>query len=51
MNYQPDGSEEYLRKDVEDALKFLDGKKRLDMFQCARVDPNMYLSLMRCLVT
>lgn len=35
----PDASPEHLRKDVDRALKALDGKKKLDMFECARVDP------------
>jgi pyridoxine 4-dehydrogenase len=42
--WAPDASEEHLRKDVDRALEALDGKKKLDMFECARVDPNTYLS-------
>ena len=42
LNWQVDGSPEFLRQDVEAVLKILDGKKRLDMFECARVDPNTY---------
>jgi pyridoxine 4-dehydrogenase len=41
-NWQPDCSPEFLRQEVEKSLKYLDGKKRLDMFECARVDPNLY---------
>jgi pyridoxine 4-dehydrogenase len=41
-HYKPNGSAEFLRGDVDCALKALDGKKRLDMFECARVDPETY---------
>ena len=37
---QPDGSEEGVRRSVDNCLKVLDGKKKLDLFECARVDPN-----------
>jgi len=37
--FTPDGSPEFLREDVDRILKALDGKKKLDMFECARVDP------------
>jgi pyridoxine 4-dehydrogenase len=30
-----------LRKFVDDAIKILDGKKKIDIFGCARVDPNV----------
>lgn len=43
-NWIPNGTPAFLRADVEKALKYLDGKKKLDLFQCARVDPNTYLS-------
>jgi pyridoxine 4-dehydrogenase len=37
----PDGSEEFVRRSVEDCLKILPSSlKRIDIFQCARVDPN-----------
>ena len=36
----PDGSEEGVRRSVENVLKTLDGKKSVDMFECARVDPS-----------
>lgn len=40
--YSPNGSEEFLRKDVEKILKVLDGKKKLDLFEMGRVDKNTY---------
>jgi len=43
LNYTPDGSPEFLRQEVDGVLKYLDGKKKLDMFECARIDPKMYL--------
>jgi pyridoxine 4-dehydrogenase len=43
MNFRPDASPEFIRQDVEGTLKYLDGKKKLDMFQYARVDPNVYV--------
>src|SRR5579859_1100632 len=43
-NWTPDTSEEFLRRDVENVIKALGGKKKLDMFECARVDPKMYAS-------
>ena len=41
MKFQPQADPEFLRKDVEGVLQALDGKKKLDMFECARVDPNV----------
>ncbi|KKZ67248.1 pyridoxine 4-dehydrogenase [[Emmonsia] crescens] len=35
----PDGSEENLRRSVDECLRVLDGVKELDIFQCARLDP------------
>ena len=35
----PDGSEKNVRRSVDECLKQLDGKKFLDIFECARVDP------------
>lgn len=35
----PDGSEENIRRSVEDTLTALDGTKSIDIFECARVDP------------
>ena len=34
-----DGSEEGVRRSVDNCLKLLGGKKKLDIFECARVDP------------
>ncbi|MCJ1322101.1 Pyridoxine 4-dehydrogenase [Xylographa vitiligo] len=39
--HQPDGSEEGVRKSVDNCIKLLDGKKHLDIFECARVDPKV----------
>lgn len=36
-----DGSREGVRKSVDNVLRLLDGKKTLDIFECARVDPNV----------
>ncbi|MCJ1475886.1 Pyridoxine 4-dehydrogenase [Lambiella insularis] len=36
----PDGTEAGVRKSVDNCLNLLDGKKKLDLFECARVDPN-----------
>ncbi|KAF2657493.1 Aldo/keto reductase [Lophiostoma macrostomum CBS 122681] len=36
----PDGSRENVRRSIDECLKLLDGKKSLDLFECARVDPN-----------
>ena len=36
-----DGSAENVQKCVDYCLKMLDGKKTLDMWECARVDPNV----------
>ena len=36
----PDSSPEYLRQDVDNALQQLGGKGRIDMYECARRDPN-----------
>lgn len=35
-----DGSEKGVRRSVEECLRVLDGKKALDIFECARVDPD-----------
>ncbi|KAI1655963.1 Aldo/keto reductase [Daldinia decipiens] len=37
----PDGSPEGIRASVEEALKVLAGTKTIDVFECARVDPNV----------
>ncbi|KAJ5587724.1 uncharacterized protein N7459_003489 [Penicillium hispanicum] len=36
----PDGSEENIRRSVDNTLRLLDGKKKVDIFECARQDPN-----------
>ncbi|ODH44689.1 hypothetical protein ACO22_00846 [Paracoccidioides brasiliensis] len=36
---KPDGSEENLRRSVDDCLSILDGTKEIDIFECARLDP------------
>ena len=46
---KPDGKLPFLREDVDGILKALDGKKKLDMFECARQDPNTYLLTIICL--
>lgn len=38
---KPDGSAQNVRRSVEDCLKVIDGKKSIDIFECARVDPNV----------
>src|SRR5437016_1678097 len=39
VNMKPDGSPDGIRKSVENCLEILDGKKTIDVFGCARVDP------------
>lgn len=36
----PDGSKANIQRSIEECLRVLDGKKKLDIFECARVDPN-----------
>ena len=36
----PDGSEANIRRSVDECLRLLDGKKSIDIFQCARQDPH-----------
>lgn len=36
----PDGSEQNIRRSVDECLRVLDGKKKVDIFECARQDPN-----------
>lgn len=36
-----DGSEKGVRRSVDECIRVLDGKKSLDIFECARVDPNI----------
>ncbi|KAJ1568800.1 Pyridoxine 4-dehydrogenase [Cladochytrium tenue] len=35
----PDGSPEGVRRSINNILRILDGKKKIDIFECARVDP------------
>lgn len=35
----PDGSEENIRRSVDDCVRLLDGTKKIDIFECARQDP------------
>ena len=37
---RPDGSEEGVRRSVDACIDGLGGTKFLDLFECARVDPN-----------
>ena len=37
----PDGSEEGVRRSIDNCIRLLDGKKKLDIFECARVDPKI----------
>jgi pyridoxine 4-dehydrogenase len=36
---RPDGSQKNIKRSIDECLKVLDGKKSLDLFECARVDP------------
>jgi pyridoxine 4-dehydrogenase len=36
---KPDGSPENVRRSIDECLKVLAGTKKLDLFECARVDP------------
>lgn len=36
---EPDGSEENIRRSVDETLRVLDGKKKVDIFEVARQDP------------
>lgn len=36
----PDGSEANIQRSVDECLRVLDGKKDIDIFECARQDPN-----------
>jgi pyridoxine 4-dehydrogenase len=38
---KPDGSPENIKRSIDECLKVLDGKKFLDLFECARVDPQV----------
>ena len=48
----PDGGEENVRRSVDYCIEKLEGKKKLDIFECARVDPNTPIeTTMRVLAT
>ena len=36
----PDGSEENIRRSVDECLRVLGGTKKIDIFECARQDPS-----------
>lgn len=36
----PDGSEENIRRSVDECLRVLGGRKSIDIFECARQDPS-----------
>lgn len=38
---EPDGSEAGIQRSIEECLRVLDGKKHLDLFESARVDPKV----------
>jgi pyridoxine 4-dehydrogenase len=40
-NMVPDGTPEGVRRSMDNCLKLLNGKKKLDIFECARVDKNV----------
>ena len=42
-NLQPDGSPEFVKKSVRQCLEMLGEHGRIDMFECARRDPNVPL--------
>lgn len=42
---KPDGSPKNIKRSVENCLKVLDGKKKIDIFECARVDPETPLEV------
>ena len=37
---QPDCTEAGIRRSVDECIRVLDGRKAIDLFQCARIDPN-----------
>ncbi|KAG8625580.1 hypothetical protein KVT40_005981 [Elsinoe batatas] len=41
----PDGSPENIRRSIDECLKILDGKKFLDIFESARVDPKVPIEI------
>lgn len=42
---QPDGSPESIKRSIDKILQDLDGTKKIDIFECARVDPNTPLEV------
>ncbi|KAF6223376.1 hypothetical protein HO133_000218 [Letharia lupina] len=42
-NFVPNGSPEFVRQSVERCVEMLGGKGKIDMFECARRDPNVPL--------
>ena len=42
---KPDGSAENTRRSIEECLRVLDGKKKLDIWEPARVDPNIPIEI------
>lgn len=40
-NMVPTGDERGIRRSVDETLRVLDGKKKLDLFECGRVDPKV----------
>ncbi|EXJ79039.1 pyridoxine 4-dehydrogenase [Capronia epimyces CBS 606.96] len=43
--FRPDGSPEGIKRSLDRILKDLDGTKKVDIFECARVDPNTPLEV------
>jgi pyridoxine 4-dehydrogenase len=41
----PDGSPEGVRSSVDNCLRLLKGKKKIDIFECARVDKNIPIEI------
>ncbi|KAL3478137.1 NADP-dependent oxidoreductase domain-containing protein [Aspergillus californicus] len=41
LTYTPTGTPEGIRASVDEALRILDGVKKIDIFECARVDPEV----------
>ena len=44
-NHSPDSSPENITSEVENCLKQLNGKGKIDMYECARRDPNVPLEV------
>ena len=41
----PDGSPENIRRSIDQCIKDIGGTKKIDIFECARVDPNTPLEI------